>query len=144
MRARTNLAAGLLAFAVAATVVPAPAIAEDRPVLRLLGTYATGLASGDGDTTSAEVVAVAGRLLYVSNASDVSVDIVDIARPASPRLLRRVDLSGFGDEMTSVAASGPTAARRSSRWSPAAESPTRRALVVVSNEITGTVSIYTS
>lgn len=105
MSARINLAAGFLAFAVAATVLPAPAIAESGPVLRLLGTYTTGLASGDGETTSAEVVAVAGRLLYVSNASDVSVDIVDIARPASPRLLRRVDLSGFGDEVTSVAAS---------------------------------------
>ena len=80
--------------------------AADDPVLTLIGTYTTGLASGDGDVTSGEVAAMAGGRLYVSNATDVSVDIVDVSDPALPELLQRLDLSAFGDEVTSVAA-GP-------------------------------------
>jgi hypothetical protein len=99
----TILAAALVATTLAA--VPAPA-AADGPVLRLLGTYTTGLASGDGDTTSGEVAAMAGDRLYVSNASDASIDIVDVSEPAEPARLKRIDLSAFGDEVTSVAA-GP-------------------------------------
>ena len=40
--------------------------------------------------------------MYVANASDVSVDIVDIADPASPRLVRRVDLSRHGAGINSI------------------------------------------
>jgi LVIVD repeat len=39
----------------------------------------------------------------VTNASDVSVDIVDVSDPASPVRLKRLDLSPYGDEVTSVA-----------------------------------------
>ena len=68
----------------------------------MLGSYVTGLASGDGHTTAGEVVAVRGERMYVVNATDVSLDIVDIADPASPRLLKRVDLSGYGAGINSV------------------------------------------
>jgi hypothetical protein len=97
------LAAAAAAAMAAATMLVAPADAAPSPVLQLLGTYTTGLASGDGDTTSGEVAAMSGGRLYVSNASDVSVDIVDVSDPAAPKLLKRVDLSSFGDEVTSVA-----------------------------------------
>lgn len=70
--------------------------------LEVLGSYVTGLASGDGHTTAGEVVAVRGERMYVVNATDVSLDIVDIADPASPRLLKRVDLSGYGAGINSV------------------------------------------
>jgi hypothetical protein len=88
----------------AATIMAAPvSAAPDTPVLQLVGTYTTGLASGDGNTTSGEVAAMAGDRLYVSNATDVSVDVVDVSNPAQPVRLKRVDLAGFGDEVTSVA-----------------------------------------
>ena len=70
--------------------------------LEVLGSYATGLADIDEEMTAAEVVAVRGERMYVVNASDVSVDIVDIEDPASPRLVKRVDLSGYGAGINSV------------------------------------------
>jgi len=39
----------------------------------------------------------------VSNASDASVDIVDVSDPTTPTLLERIDLSAHGTEVTSVA-----------------------------------------
>lgn len=46
--------------------------------------------------TSAEVVAVKGDKMYVSNAANASVDIVDISDPKQPVRLKRLDLSAYG------------------------------------------------
>jgi hypothetical protein len=73
------------------------------PVFELVGTYTTGLADLAAELTSGEVAALKGDKLFVSNASDVSVDIVDVSNPAAPTLLKRIDLSAFGTEVTSVA-----------------------------------------
>ena len=74
----------------------------DALSLEVLGSYDTGLANIEEESTASEVVAVRGERMYVVNASDVSVDIVDIGNPASPRLLKRVDLSGYGAGINSV------------------------------------------
>jgi len=66
-----------------------------------VGRYATGLAG-----TSAETVTVLGNRMFVSNATAAAVDVVDIANPAAPVRLRRLDLSTYGSEVTSVATSG--------------------------------------
>ncbi len=70
--------------------------------LEVLGSYGTGLANIEEGSTAGEVVAVRGERMYVVNASAVSVDIVDIGDPASPRLVKRVDLSGYGAGINSV------------------------------------------
>jgi len=70
--------------------------------LEVLGSYDTGLADVAAGLTAGEVVAVRGDRMYVANASDVSVDIVDLQDPASPRLLKRVDLSRYGAGINSI------------------------------------------
>jgi YVTN family beta-propeller protein len=65
-----------------------------------VGRYSTGLPGN-----SAEIASLSGKRLYVSNADEVAVDVVDVADPAMPKLLTRVDLSGFGGSVTSVATS---------------------------------------
>ena len=95
-------AAGL----VVALLAGGPSRVAAAPVLTLLGTYATGLADVANEVASGEVAAMRGGRLYVSNATDISVDIVDVSDPTAPVRLKRIDLSDFGDEVTSVAA-GP-------------------------------------
>jgi len=75
-------------------VIAAPATA-----FAFVGRYATGLSG-----TSAETVALQGNRMFVSNATAAAVDVVDVSNPAAPALLRRVDLSSYGSEVTSVAA----------------------------------------
>lgn len=70
--------------------------------LEVLGSYDTGLADIAAGLTAGEVVAVRGDRMYVANASDVSVDIVDLEDPASPRRLKRVDLSRYGAGINSI------------------------------------------
>ena len=101
---------GILAFAL--PCVPTRAAAADltRPLGNVIvppqtafgfvGRYATGLSG-----TSAETVALWGTTMYVSNATAAAVDVVDVTNPAAPSLVRRVDLSSFGAEVTSVATS---------------------------------------
>lgn len=98
---RAVLAAALVGSAL--SLLPT-GVGAETAVLRLIGTYTTGLASGDGAATSGEVAAMAGDRLYVSNATDASVDIVDVSDPSNPVRRRRVDLSEYGNEVTSVAA----------------------------------------
>ncbi|MFN3544475.1 MAG: choice-of-anchor I domain-containing protein [Thiobacillus sp.] len=66
-----------------------------------LGTYATGLAQV-GTATSGETAALRGDKLYVTNADDISVDIVDVSDPTQPRLHKRVYLGQYGGGITSV------------------------------------------
>jgi hypothetical protein len=101
---RVAATAVVLVGAAATLTGPFGRASADTTVLTLVGTYTTGLASGDGDTTSGEVAVALEDRLYVANATDTSVDIVDISDPAHPRRLKRVDLSTFGVEVTSVAA----------------------------------------
>jgi DNA-binding beta-propeller fold protein YncE len=110
MRARRRAA---VAAAIAVALVPTTAAAQrgvpastpaatPAPVtFEFVGRYSTGL-SGN----SAEIATVLGDRLYVSNADAVAVDVVDVSEPDDPELLTRVDLSGYGAEVTSVAAKG--------------------------------------
>jgi hypothetical protein len=93
----------LIGAAVAAVsiLVSTPGLAA--PGFALVGSYTTGLASGDGDLTSGETAAVYRKRMFVTNASDASLDIVNIADPAAPELVRRVDLGAWGATVTSVA-----------------------------------------
>jgi hypothetical protein len=107
---RSRTAPCLLAAAAAAAAWLPPATpvtaGRQRPIeWELVGTYATGLADVEAGLTSGEVAALNGDLLFVSNASDVSVDIVDVSDPGSPALVERVDLAAYGESVTSVAAS---------------------------------------
>lgn len=68
----------------------------------LAGTYATGLSQLE---SSGETAALRNDRLYVTNAKDVSLDIVDVANPAAPKLLKRVDLRAYGAGVNSVAVS---------------------------------------
>ena len=62
------------------------------------GSYASGLGEG-----SAEIVAYhKGGTMFVVNAADASVDVVDISDPAMPERVRRINLSRFGASVTSV------------------------------------------
>lgn len=79
---------------------PRPAVAQTPSAFGLVGRYATGL-----EGTSAETVALLGDRMFVSNASAAALDVVDIANPATPVRLRRLDLTVHGSEVTSVAAS---------------------------------------
>ncbi|CAL93079.1 choice-of-anchor I domain-containing protein [Azoarcus olearius] len=72
------------------------------PQFEPLGAYATGLAHLE---SSGETAALRGDRLYVTNAKDVSLDIVDVADPTAPRLLKRVDLRAWGAGVNSVAVS---------------------------------------
>ncbi len=61
--------------------------------LSIISTYSTGLGEG-----AAEIVAYdkASRRLFLINAQASSVEIIDIANPLAPTLVRRLDLSAQG------------------------------------------------
>jgi 2',3'-cyclic-nucleotide 2'-phosphodiesterase (5'-nucleotidase family) len=71
---------------------------------RPVGRYDTGLADVGEEATAAETVASWGRRLYVTNASDNSLDLVDWSDPTAPVLIERIDLSPYGAGPNSVAA----------------------------------------
>lgn len=96
---KTLLASALSAMLV---VLPAAAWAESGLSATLLATYSTGLADVEEEISSGETVAVRGDRMYVTNANDVSLDIVDVSNPAAPRLLERVDLKAYGASVNSV------------------------------------------
>jgi hypothetical protein len=101
----------VLAAGIASACVPSKKQPPAGPVaLELIGRYTTGLADIGAGLTSGEVAALEGDRLFVSNATDVSVDIVDVSDPAAPAFISRVDLSAFGDTVTSVAATGEVVA----------------------------------
>lgn len=122
-----------LAVAMAVALVPVaaadargggtpPSTTPPEPVaFGFVGRYSTGL-SGN----SAEIATLSGDRLYVSNADEIAVDVVDVRDPANPLLLTRVDLSAFGGSVTSVAASDDLVAA-----AVAADPETDRGTVVV-------------
>ncbi len=69
--------------------------------LNPISTYATGIF----DEGAAETVAYdnASRRLFVTNAEENSLDVLDISDPANPVLLKKVDLVPYGDGVNSVA-----------------------------------------
>jgi len=89
----------------AAVAIGATAGHAKRPAAAITltptGTYATGLGEA-----SAETSAVERGLMFVTNSADNSLDIVDVRRVDAPRLVRRVDLSGYGAGLNSVDADG--------------------------------------
>src|SRR5262245_34475946 len=103
MRVRTMLALAIAGAALTATLTSGTASAAPSPNLELIGTYSTGLANVALELTSGEVAGLKGDKLVVSNASDVSVDIVNVADPTAPALEKRIDLSAYGTSVTSVA-----------------------------------------
>ncbi|MDF7800813.1 choice-of-anchor I family protein [Pontiellaceae bacterium B1224] len=88
------LTAGL---ATAAMARPAPSTIS----LNQISTYASGIF----DEGAAEIVAYdnGSQRLFVSNAQENSLDVLDIADPANPVLLNKIDLSPYGDGVNSVA-----------------------------------------
>jgi DNA-binding beta-propeller fold protein YncE len=96
---KTLLASALSALLV---VLPAAGWAESSLSATLLATYSTGLADVEDEISSGETVALRGDRLYVTNASDVSLDIVDVSNPAAPQRIKRVDLKAYGATVNSV------------------------------------------
>lgn len=75
-----------------------PRLAVGDVELAAVGSYSSGLGEG-----SAEIVAHdEGGTMFVVNAADASVDVVDISDPSAPERVRRIDLSPFGSSVTSV------------------------------------------
>ena len=58
--------------------------APPAPDFSVIGRYETGLITDLGDDTAAETVAFSGNRMFVSNATDTSVDIVDLSDPTRP------------------------------------------------------------
>ena len=77
-----------------------PAFAQ--PSFELLGRYTTGLADVAAETTAGETAVLRHGRLYVTNATNASLDIVSALNPKAPKLIKRVDLSAFGDTVNSV------------------------------------------
>jgi DNA-binding beta-propeller fold protein YncE len=94
----------LLASALSAMLVafPAAVCAASGISATLLATYSTELADVEEEVPSGETVALRDDRMYVTNADDVSLDIVDVSNPAAPRLVRRVDLKAYGAAVNSV------------------------------------------
>lgn len=85
-------------LALAASFAPhALATGTDRPAFSPIGSYATGLGA-----ESAEIAAYDRGRMFVTNSASRSLDIVDLAQPSEPVLIRRIDLSGYGGAVTSV------------------------------------------
>lgn len=74
-----------------------PIVRADAPFFALAGRYATGLGAVSGET-----VAYHQNRLFVTNSADNSLDIVDIANPAAPQLVKRVSLAPWGAGPNSV------------------------------------------
>jgi hypothetical protein len=62
-----------------------------------VGTYATGLGAGSGETAAYD-----RKRLFVTNSANNSLDIVDAVDAAHPALLKRIDLSPWGAGPNSV------------------------------------------
>jgi hypothetical protein len=81
--------------------LPTAAWAESSLSAALLATYSTGLADIDREISSGETVALRCDRMYVTNADDVSLDIVDVSNPAGPQLIKRVDPQAYGATVNS-------------------------------------------
>ena len=95
----------LLATAIALSALfSLPASAASAPKnlqATLIGTYQSGLF----EQSAAEIVAHDARTqrLFVVNAANARIDVLDIHDPAQPKLLFNIDLSAYGSGINSVA-----------------------------------------
>ena len=95
----------LLATAIALSALfSLPASATSAPKnlqATLIGTYQSGLF----EQSAAEIVAHDARTqrLFVVNAANARIDVLDIHDPAQPKLLFNIDLSAYGSGINSVA-----------------------------------------
>ena len=71
------------------------------PKLRVLGTYETGLF----DQSAAEIVAYDSNTqrVFVVNANNLSIDVLNISDPTNPNRINQIDVSPFGAVANSVA-----------------------------------------
>jgi LPXTG-motif cell wall-anchored protein len=99
--------AGSIASITAATIffgahptLAAPPTATTTLDLIPLGTY-----NGVGGLGASEIVAFdsASKQLYITNGAQNRIDIVDVATPATPTLVRTVDMNTYGRGVQSVA-----------------------------------------
>ena len=92
-----------LTLAMAFLLLSAPAVAAADPV-QLVPVGRTASAGATGAEISA--FHAQSRRAFVTNAAQNALDIYDLSNPASPSLLRRVDLSPYGGGPNSVDVSG--------------------------------------
>ena len=101
-----KLLAGSIATMTAATIffgshptLAAPPTATTTLDLIPLGTY-----TGQGGLGASEIVAFdsASKQLFINNGALNSIDIVDVKNPATPILVRSVDMTGYGRAVQSV------------------------------------------
>jgi hypothetical protein len=88
-------------FLLAVGLTTAALTAQAGISLSPIGTYA----SGYFDESAAEITAFdeASKRLFVSNAEENTLDVLDLTDPANPVLLMNIDLSVYGDGINSVA-----------------------------------------
>jgi hypothetical protein len=101
MTYRALVFAGIvLVIALGVALWPAPA--PKSPTLIRLGTYSTG----EFQKSAAEIVAhdPTTQRLFVVNALNAAVDVLDISNPARPAKIREIDLAPYGGVANSVAA----------------------------------------
>jgi hypothetical protein len=89
---KTFLVAGLLACGISAHAVAAPAASPFAISIKPIGTYATDIFG----ESAAEIVAHDPKTqrLFVVNAQNDEIDVLDVLNPASPNKLFSIDLRG--------------------------------------------------
>jgi hypothetical protein len=85
----------------AATLLAKPPAAPPAIELTVLGTYASGIFNAGGSEIAAHDPLM--QRLYVVNAQDASVNVLDIANPAVPTLVGTISVLPFGGVANSVA-----------------------------------------
>lgn len=105
--------------------------------LSFLGTYETGIYN-EG---AAEVVAYDPQTqrLFVANASETAIDIIDIEDPSAPSLVEQVDVSDLGAAANSVAVSGGIVAAAIANENP--QEPGSVAFLDTDGEVLNTVTV---
>ena len=90
-----------LSIVLAAIFIPAAGLFAQSVNLQHLGTYYSDVF----DESAAEIVAYekSTEMLFVINANDVSVDVIDISDPTSPTLDQQINMSSYGGSANSVA-----------------------------------------
>lgn len=90
----------LFACALAIGALAAPGAADAQLQVNLLAQYSTGLGSGGAEISDFDPVP---KRMFVVNGVNNTLDIVDLANPASPSLISRISLAAYGGQGNSVA-----------------------------------------
>jgi DNA-binding beta-propeller fold protein YncE len=94
---RVTVWRGILGMALAAT----GCLGAESVELRLLGTYRTGVA--DRGAAVAAAFDPSGKRLLVANRAAKAVDVLDLAKPAQPRLVQSLSVTNYGFLPASIA-----------------------------------------